>query len=158
VLRTISFAGVADDWDLGAAVAEAVPGNLFPSGVGFNAARADAAQYVRAIRANARRGIDVRSVEIVRVPKGDRSTRPAADVPATDQHIYQAIATRLKDQLYPGLVTFTGEGTEAGFADFEQFPLTVANVSYVLAADAASFYEYVDHDRWHMNSLVQPLM
>src|ERR1700730_2647371 len=134
------------DWNLGATVDAARPGNLFPSGVGFHAARADTENFVHSVEALIRRGIAVRPLEIVRVPKADRSTRPAADMPVTDQLIYQAIVNTIKSHVYPGLVSFTTGNGDIEYTRFEDFPLSQDNVAYVLMADAASFYEYVDHD------------
>ena len=142
----VALSRLPERWDLSAEIREARPGNLFPSGIGFHAARADAQRYGTAVNALLRRGIQMRGLEFVRVPKGDRSTRPAADMPVTDQLIYGATVRAIRGGLYPGLVSFTEADTDAGYRVFEEFPLTQRNVKYVLMADAAAFYEYVDHE------------
>lgn len=143
---TAKLEALPPDWDLTATVDRARPGNLFPSGVGFHAARADRDSFVRTVDALIRQGISVRPLEIIRVPKADRSTRPAADMPVTDQLIYHTIVNTIKAHTYPGLVSFTFGDGDTEYTQFEDFPLTQSNVAYVLMADAASFYEYVDHD------------
>src|SRR2546430_2116358 len=107
-MTLIAFRQLPTEEELTTAISDAQPGNLFPSGVGFNAARSDHDRFVHSVRALAERGLEVRPVQFARAPKVDRSTRPAADVPATDQLIYAAVVNRLKSQLYPGLVAFTG--------------------------------------------------
>jgi hypothetical protein len=146
-MAVVAFKDFPNSGELGAALAEADPGNLLPSGIGLNAARADEDLFSPVVAALALRGVEVRPAQIIRVPKVDRSTRPAADVPALDQIIYTAAVNRLKAELYPGLVTFTGAETDGGYVDFAEFPLQQTDVKYVLIADAASFYEYVDHER-----------
>jgi len=128
-------------------MAGAFPGNLLPSGVGFHAARADQDRFSGAVLSLAARGFNVRPSEIVCVPKFDGSTRPATDMPVTDQLLYQASVMSLVTQLYPNLVTFTGSEINGDYFEFEEYPLSQRRVRYVLIADAASFYEYVDHDR-----------
>lgn len=80
-------------------------------------------------------------------PSGDLSTRPAADMPVTDQLVYITIVSQLKDSVHPDLVSFTAGGANSDYGDFESFPLKITNARYVLTADVAAFYDYVDHDR-----------
>ena len=129
------------------AVDAARPGNLFPSGVAWVASQQNP-RLIRVVEAELAHGYRLRPVEIVRVPKHDRTTRPAADMPQRDQLVYTALVAALRAEVPPAYVTFTGEGEEGlSYEEFEQFPLTVEGTSYVLEADAAAFYQYIDHER-----------
>lgn len=133
--------------DLASAVEGAHPGNLFPSYVAWSAASLDG-QVATETQASLGRSYRPQALEVVRVPKWDRSTRPAVDMPVEDRIVYAAISNSVRDSVHAGLVTFTGLAEEGqSYRDFEQFPLASDGVAYVLEADVASFYEYVDHQR-----------
>jgi hypothetical protein len=87
-------------------------------------------------------------VEQVQVPKLGLTTRPAADLSIEDQVVLASLVAFLRQKVHAGLVTFTGKvGGGISYKEFENFPVTVTNAKYVLEADAASFYEYVGHER-----------
>lgn len=133
--------------DLNAAVDGARPGNLFPSGVAWVASQANP-RLIRVLEAELSIGYRLRPIEIVRVPKQDRSTRPAADMPQRDQMVFAALVAALRKEIPAEYVTFTGEGEDAqSYHDFEEFPLGVPGTTHVLEADAAAFYQYIDHER-----------
>lgn len=126
---------------------DARPGNLFPSGVAWVASQQNR-RFIRVIEAELTHGYRLRPVEIVRVPKQDRTTRPAADMPQRDQLIYTALVTALRSEVPDNFVSFTGEGEEGlTYRQFEEFPLSVEAATHVLEADAAAFYQYIDHER-----------
>jgi len=133
--------------DLAGAVDGSRPGNLFPSGVAWVASQQNP-KLLRVLAAELTHGYRLRPVEIVRVPKLDRTTRPAADVPQRDQLIYTALVAALRGEIPDDYVTFTGEGEDGrSYRDFERYPLTVEGTTHVLEADAAAFYQYIDHDQ-----------
>ena len=133
-----------EHWNVAAAAEAAKPGNLFPSHVASNAVGGDE-HFLRVLEATAKSGYPARRFELVAVPKLDRATRPAADIPLEDQVLYTAIVENLRAQVHPGLVQFTGPEDQS-YADFEAFPVNQADTRWVLEADVASFYEYVDHE------------
>ncbi len=133
--------------NLEAAVEGARPGNLFPSRVAWIACQQNP-RLISVVVGELAHGYRLRPIEIVRVPKQDRTTRPAADMPQRDQLLYAALVAALRAEMPDGFVTFTGEGEEGqSYRDFEEFPLTVEGTSHVLEADAAAFYQYIDHER-----------
>ncbi|MFZ0214320.1 MAG: hypothetical protein WAM30_00080, partial [Candidatus Dormiibacterota bacterium] len=83
------------------------PGNLFPSGIAFHAVREDANRYSATTTSLLRKGARFGAIDFVRAPKWDLSTRPAADMPVTDQLVYITIVSQLKDSVHPDLVSFT---------------------------------------------------
>jgi hypothetical protein len=132
---------------LDAAIEGARPGNLFPSRVAWVACQGNP-RLISVVEGELAHGYRLRPVEIVRVPKQDRTTRPAADMPQRDQLVYAGLVAALRAEVPDGFVTFTGEGEdEQSYRDFEEFPLTVEGTSHVLEADAAAFYQYIDHER-----------
>lgn len=133
--------------DLRQARRSLIQGNLFPSSVARVAAH-DLDQLSESLAGALQTGYRALPAEVVQVPKLDRSTRPALDLAVEDQVVYGAVVDTIRAQLYPGMVTFTGESEEGQtYQDFEQFPLTADDAAYVLQADVASFYEYVDHEK-----------
>jgi len=133
--------------DLDGAVDGSRPGNLFPSGVAWVASQQNP-RLLRVVAAELARGYRLRPAEIVRVPKLDRTTRPAADIPQRDQLVYTALVSALRKEVPDAYVEFTGEGEDGHtYRDFEEYPLTVDGTTHVLEADAAAFYQFIDHDR-----------
>lgn len=133
--------------DLDAAVEVARPGNLFPSGVAGEASQSNP-RLTRVIQAELALGYRLRPIEIVRVPKQDRTTRPAADMPQRDQLVYAALVAALRAEIPHEYVAFTGVGEDAQtYREFEEFPLTVEGTTHVLEVDVAAFYQYVNHER-----------
>jgi hypothetical protein len=138
---------LAQSLKLSTALDAADQGNLFPSSVGWAAAASDG-DVASTIQASLGRTYRPELLEVVRVPKLDRSTRPAVDMPVEDRLVYAALCGALRDSVHPGLVTFTGLAEEGQtYADFERYPIGEEDVRYVLEADAASFYEYIEHER-----------
>ena len=135
---------VREAWDLEAARESAVPGNLFPSRVGWSAsARVDPLRAT--LDGQAASGYRSFPAEIVAVPKSFHATRPAADLATEDQLLYAAIISALRQRIPAGLVKFTDDG-EQSYEEFEQFPLTQPGTRYVVEGDAASFFQYVDYE------------
>jgi hypothetical protein len=147
VIDRVELRGVIDVEWLSKGLAAARPGNLFPSRVARNAASMSDS-FLNVLNGSLVTGYRPRRIELVQAPKWDTTTRPAADMPLADEVIYTTLVEYLKERAHPGLVAFTGiNGEGQSYRDFEQYPLTVAGAQYVLEADAASFYEYVDHER-----------
>jgi len=96
--------------------------------------------------AAAQTGLRPVPVEVVRVPKGDNATRPAADMSTEDQVILSALVYLIRAATPSAFVLFSGEGSQT-FSEFEHFPISQENVEYVLEADVANFYENVSHER-----------
>jgi Reverse transcriptase (RNA-dependent DNA polymerase) len=119
---------------------------LLPSRVAYVALSVGDRRIRDVLEATLRVGYRAKPVEVVHVPKLDRTTRPAADMPIEDQLVYAALVKSLRAHIPDGFVEFTGGG-ERDYQEFERFPLSVEGASYVLEADAAGFYQYVDHER-----------
>ena len=103
-------------------MAHAQPGNLFPSRVAWSAVQ-DNARVIQVLDGSARTGLKASAIEIVPVPKADRATRSAADMPIEDQIVYAALVEAIRSELPDDLVGFTGQNQS--YADFERFPLDV---------------------------------
>jgi hypothetical protein len=103
------------------------------------------ADFLDVLNASAVGGYQPEPAQIVSAPKSDRTTRPAADMTIEDQVVYAALVELIRTHLHPDLVEFTGE--HQTYSEFERFPVAaLANqAKYVVEADVASFYEYVDH-------------
>src|SRR5882672_3187315 len=145
-LEPIRISGLSPS-DLESARNNTYPGNLFPSHIAWNSLADNQRTYV-ALAATLSRGFRATPIEFVQVPKLDETTRPGADMALEDQIVYAALTHRLREALFPGLVEFTdSSGDYAAYRDFERFPLSQTGYKYVLEADAAAFYEYVDHEK-----------
>jgi hypothetical protein len=136
---------VQNDWNLQAVAAATHAGNLLPSRVAWLALQTTVPEITQALAANVSVGYRPRTAEVVQVPKLDRTTRPAIDLPVDDQVIYAALIALLQQGIREGLVQYTGQ--EQTYEAFEQFPLTADGAQYVLDVDAAGFYQYVDHEK-----------
>lgn len=137
---------VLTEWALSDAVPDSQPGNLLPSRVAYHALLAAERPVREVIEATLHVGYRPRRSEVVQVPKLDRTTRPASDLPVDDQLIYTALLKLLRARVPEGFVTFTGE-RDHSYEAFETYPLTVEGANYVLEADVAGFYQYIDHER-----------
>ncbi|MHB8613804.1 MAG: reverse transcriptase domain-containing protein, partial [Candidatus Dormibacteraceae bacterium] len=132
-------------WNLENAVGQAQPGNLFPSRVAWSAVQ-DNPRILQVLDGSARTGLSASQIELVPVPKADRATRLAGDMPMEDQIVYAALVEAIRSALPEDLVTFTGQNQS--YADFERFPLEVESPSkYVFEGDVVAFYEYIGHER-----------
>jgi hypothetical protein len=112
---------VLDDWDLGAALWDTYPGNLLPSRAGWWGAQNRSDQVVAILLGRAATGYPAQRTEIVRVAKGDGTTRPAADLPLEDQAVLSALAALIKSHIPEGFVSFTGSEGQS-YGDFERSP------------------------------------
>lgn len=86
-----------------------------------------------------KRGIDLVGAEIVPAPK-PRGLRPLAVLSVEERIAYRALVDPLKTSL---------ELRERSFATFSEFnlgPVDHEGVEYVVRADVASYYQFVDHD------------
>ena len=147
MIDPIELPGIINREQLEAGLALTKPGNLFPSNVARNAVR-NSATVLQVLEASLATGYRPRRIHLVQAPKWDTTTRPAADMAIDEQIVYASLVEYLKDRIHPDLVTFTGiDGEGQTYREFEEFPLTIEGAQYVLEADAASFYEYVDHER-----------
>ena len=139
-------ATVLEEWDLDAAVNTTYPGNLLPSRVARSAATYGSNGLADIIAAKASFGYRSLPAEIVRVPKLDKTTRPAADLPFEDEVLYGALVSIVRQAIPSAFVDFTLDG-EHDYAAFERYPLTLDDTAYVVEADVAAFYQYIDHER-----------
>jgi hypothetical protein len=147
MIDPIELPGIINQARLEAGLALTKPGNLFPSNVARTAVT-NSATVLQVLEASLATGYRPRRIELVQAPKWDTTTRPAADMAIDDQIVYTSLVEYLKDKIHPGLVTFTGiDGEGQTYREFEEYPITIDDAQYVLEADAASFYEYVDHER-----------
>lgn len=135
---------VRQDWSLAAAIEGTRPGNLFPSRVGWFAARSRSRRTADVLSGQSSVGLRPIPVEIVRAPKGDRATRPAADMSVEEQILLSALTELVRQNIPPDFVAFTDEDR---YEEFERFPLEAAEVAYVVEADVASFYQNISHER-----------
>jgi len=136
---------VQNDWNLQAVAGATHAGNLLPSRVAWLALHTTVPEIAQFVAATMSVGYRPRTAEVVQVPKLDRTTRPAVDLPVEDQLIYAALITLLQQAIPDGFVQYTGQ--EQTYEAFEQFPVTVDGARYVLDVDAAGFYQYVDHEK-----------
>ena len=137
---------VISDWDLAATLGETYPGNLLPSRVAYSASQFGLQPIAPILEAQASLGLRPQTAEVVRVPKLDKTTRPATDLPWEDQILYSSLIKVVRAAVVPGFVDFTGDD-DMSYSSFEKFPLEQPDVAYVLETDVAAFYQYVDHER-----------
>jgi hypothetical protein len=136
---------VRNDWHLREAASDASPGNLLPSRVAWHALSGTEGRFALVLDALASVGYRPQRPDVARAAKWDGTTRPVCDLPVEDQVIYAALVALLRSEIPADFVTYTG-AVAGAHSSFEQFPLAEAG-GYVLEADAAAFYQYIDHER-----------
>lgn len=107
----------------------------------FQAAR-ESDRFLRGIRRRLLSGYEPSLAEVVEVPKWGGGTRPATEMAVDDRLVYDSLIAHLRGRTVAGLVNESPTreeraGLEARLVDGEH--------TYVLVADIASFYEYVQH-------------
>src|SRR5688500_8496064 len=97
--------------DLERAAAEALarPGDFFPSHIAFQAANS-AADFVKTFRTQLSRGTDLRSADLVAVPRWGGGFRPASDLGIRERLLYDALVRLLADELPDGIVNWSPVG------------------------------------------------
>jgi hypothetical protein len=89
-----------------------------------------------------RKGLELAGSEVLVAPKA-KGLRPLTALSFSERVVYRALTQSLKtdlqlpDRSYPNYLAFS------------QAPLEMLDTKYVLRADIAAFYQYVDHDILH---------
>ena len=120
-----------------------------PAEIGKRAAVEAGEDYIRSLEARLESGLQVQAAGIVFAQRHGSGTRPAADVDLDTRVLLDAFAVLLADRLRPDgdLLGISGflEPTEADRA-FEERPLADESAAFIVTADVASCYEYIDHE------------
>jgi hypothetical protein len=139
--------------DLEVAIEQAVParGEFFPGRLEAKAAQEEGAAYAAWIEAQLREGYGREAPGIVLVPRGSPGYRPVPDLPFFDRVVFEALTGLLAQELVDdlerlGLRSFFVR-QEGDRRAFERLPIESESADFVIQADVASFYEYVDHAR-----------
>lgn len=141
-MRVKLSSDLLDELDVSAAVQSAVnwPPEFFPSRVIENAVEnriEDVADYLTGIY---RRGFDVAEAEVLFAQKSARGLRPIAAVPLRERVLMHALDQHTSSRLP------TWQRDSTAYEAFQKEPAeVVGDYGYVLLADVANFYEYVDH-------------
>lgn len=89
-----------------------------------------------------RHGVELTGAEVIPVPK-PRGLRPLAVLSIEERIAYRALVAPLREALE------LRDRTYATFREFSAGPIQESNTEYIVRADVASFYQYVDHDLLH---------
>src|SRR2546425_898107 len=115
------------------------PSNLLPSRVVENAMRADAPAFAGQIKSEILSGLPIRPQETVWANKSSRHSRPAASLAVRERIAYRA----LTQEVAADADLNARAAEERG--EFEQEILRDLSTKYVVLADVASFYQFIDH-------------
>ena len=115
------------------------PSNLLPSRVVENAMAADGAAFADQIRSETLAGLPIRPQETVWANKSARHSRPASALAIRERVLYRALTQDAAEGIE--LKQRTGEE----YTEFERAILSDSATKYVVLADVASFYQYIDH-------------
>lgn len=91
------------------------------------------------VRAQSQAGFQLQAQEIVWASKGRYRYRPVGALPLRERIVYRTLVNDLVDEL--GEIDRSHEKYQA----FERDVLSDTSARYVIIADVASFYYYVDH-------------
>jgi len=115
------------------------PSNLLPSRVVENAMAGDGAAFADQIRSETLAGLPIRPQETIWANKSARHSRPASSLAIRERVLYRALTQDAAEG-----VDLKARTTEE-YAEFERAILNDARTKYVVLADVASFYQYIDH-------------
>lgn len=88
-----------------------------------------------------RRDILVEAEEVVLARKLGRGARPCALLGLKERLLYRGVVSLI------GTVTGPSDRSRVAYDAFQEAPLEFEGCRYVLKADVASYYQYVDHER-----------
>ncbi len=88
-----------------------------------------------------RRDVAVDPEEVVLARKLGRGARPCAILGLKERLLYRAAVSLIED------VTGPSDRSQEAYDAFRQAPVEFEGCRYVLKADIASYYQYVDHER-----------
>lgn len=130
---------------------ESQRGELLPASVGKRAARAAGQRYVSSLISRLTDGLALQQAEVVFAHRHGSGTRPVADLSVDGRLLLEALATHVVGRLAPdaemlGLAEHLAAPEAGHRTGFEQRPLEDAQAAFIVKADVASFYEYVDHE------------
>ncbi len=115
------------------------PPNLLPSRTVENVVAADREAFADWLQNQCEVGIDIPPAEIIWATKARMGARPAAVMPIGVRTVYRALV----DDAMEGVNVRDRSNGE--YRQFERSVLVDDGVRYVVLADVASFYQYVDH-------------
>lgn len=126
-------------------------GGLLPASVGAQAAKLAGSKYIEWLQARLTDDLPLHEAEVVFAQRHGSGTRPVADLGIDARLILEALAIAVSESL-------TEDAAMLGLADhlaapepgtrisFERAPAEDSTAAFVVKADVASFYEYVDHE------------
>lgn len=129
---------------------ESERGEFLPSTLGRRAARAAGGRYAQSLRARLIAGQTLDLAEIVFAHRYGSGSRPVADLDIDARLLLEALASnvagRLKDDAEMlGLSEHLAAPAQGERIAFDERPLQDDDAKFIVKADVASFYEYVDH-------------
>lgn len=104
------------------------------------ALRGNAEELADRLETRMRNGFDPSPHDSVLARKAGRGSRPLPYISLEDRLVYRALVTVVEGRL-PDV------GGRGDYDAFVRSPLDVEGCEYVLKADVAAFYQYVDHER-----------
>jgi hypothetical protein len=128
-------------------VAEAVAAELsswnrlLPPRWGDRALRGSEAEVGAWMTSLLRRELTIDSEEVVLARKLGRGARPCSLLGLKERLLYRGAVSLIE------VVIGTPDRSQAAYHAFQEAPLNVDGCEYVLKADIASYYQYVDHER-----------
>jgi Reverse transcriptase (RNA-dependent DNA polymerase) len=146
------IADLLDRLDLPAAIQQAAPprGEFFPSRLEAEAALAAGASYSEWIEAQMQLPYGQETPEIVWVPRADLGYRPVPYLGFQQRVLLGALTNLLAQEIVDELewieLRSLTDPEDGSRRSFERLPID-AGSSFIVMADVASYYEYVDHGR-----------
>jgi hypothetical protein len=130
---------------------ESERGEFLPSAVGRRAAVAAGDRYVRSLSARLLDGQRLREAEVVFAHRHGSGTRPVSDLDLDGRLLIEAFALHIgtllaQDADMLGLAEYISPPEPGHRVSFEDRPLEDSDAQFIVRADVASFYEYVDHE------------
>lgn len=138
-LRTANAALVDIDLAAGAAKEADSPPSLLPSEVVDDVLRERPTDIAQLLDATLRAGLVVEEPEILPAAKPTRGRRPLSILTVSERVLYRSLVDALEPEL-PEL-----DRTLTSFDRFKTAPLNDAHAAFVVMADVASCYQYIDH-------------
>jgi hypothetical protein len=115
------------------------PAWLLPSGLTEEVLRDRATEFAELLGATLKAGLEVHPPETVLVSKATRGRRPIAVMSIWERTVYRALVFQLAPLLPPVV------RSKAANEGFRRAPLDSVGSSFIVTADVASCYEYIDH-------------